>query len=136
MTLLDAKAPRPKTGIQKYLPIPLLVAIIVIIAVIIIRAFWNYPERRAVSRFLMAIEQGDYQRAYHLWQPSSSYSFQDFMSGWGETGDYGKIHSFEILGAKSKGSAEVVVTVRINHEDPPLKILVDRATKELAYSPY
>lgn len=136
MTLLDAKPPKPQTGIRKYLPIPVLIAIVVIIAAIVVHALRDYPEERAVSRFLTTLEQGNYEEAYRLWQPSSSYSFQDFMSGWGEKGDYGKVRSFEILGAKSKGPKEVVVTVSINHVDPPLQLLVDRKTKGLAYSPY
>lgn len=136
MTLLDARVPKPQTGLRKYVPIPVLIAIVVIIAVIIIHEFRNYPEERAVDRFLTTLEQGNYQEAYRLWQPSSSYSFDDFMSGWGEKGDYGKVRSFHIIGAKSKGPKEVVVTVSINHVDPPAQLLVDRKTKGLAYSPY
>ena len=97
-------------------------------------AFRNFPEERAISHFLTTLESGNYQEAYQLWQPSSAYSYQDFLHDWGERGDYGKIRAFKILGSRSKGSATVIVTVTINNEQPPLELLVDRKTKGLAYS--
>ncbi|MGH9352907.1 MAG: hypothetical protein ACRD2G_12220 [Terriglobia bacterium] len=85
---------------------------------------------------MTTLEQGNYQKAYKLWQPAPSYQFSDFMHDWGPQGDYGKIRSFDILDAKSKGSSTVLVYVTINNEQPPLGILVNRHTKGLAYSFY
>ena len=134
MTLLDSKPVRPPSKLRKRLPWIILVAL----AVVGFTSFavWNYPEEHAVTRFLDTLEQGNYQEAYRLWQPSPSYSFDDFLRGWGEKGDYGKIRNFEILGSKSKGSDTVMVTVRINGVEPPVTLLVDRRTKGLAYSPF
>jgi len=87
-----------------------------------------------VTRFLTTLEQGKFQEAYQLWQPSSSYSFQDFLHDWGVQGDYGKIREFRILGTSSKGSFLVIVTIRVNKVDPPIDIVVDRKTKGLSYS--
>jgi hypothetical protein len=106
----------------------------ILIGLLLFFRFHNYPEERAVERFLTTIEQGNYQEAYRLWQPSVSYSYQDFLHDWGEPGDYGKIRQFEILRARSKGSQTVIVTVRINNTDPPAEIAVDRKTKGLAFS--
>ena len=136
MTLLDSKPAKPPSGIRKYIPLPILILIFALIGVFVGYRLWDYPEERAVSRFLTTLEQGNYQEAYRVWQPSPSYSFDDFMRGWGERGDYGKIRSFEILRSKSKGSSTVIVTVRINGVDPPLDLIVDRRTKGLAYSFY
>jgi hypothetical protein len=132
MTLLDAQHPQPKSKVRKYLP----VALVLLAAVggLLFYKFRNYAEERAVARFLTTLEQRNYQEAYRLWQPSDSYTFDDFLRGWGEQGDYGKIREFKILGSKSKGANTVVVTVRINNVDPPLDLLVDRKTKGLAYS--
>jgi hypothetical protein len=94
----------------------------------------NFPEERAVSRFLTTLEQGNYQEAYRLWQPAASYSYHDFIHDWGEQGDYGKIRAFKILGSRSKGSQTVIVTLTVNNQQPPLELLVDRKTKGLAYS--
>jgi len=136
MTLLDSKPPTPPSGIRKYIPLPLLVLIVAVIVVFVAYRLWDYPEERAVSHFLRAVEQGNYQEAYRLWQPSPSYSFDDFLRDWGERGDYGRIRSFDILNSKSKGSSTVIITVRINGVDPPLDLIVDRKRKGLAYSFY
>ncbi|HTS71148.1 MAG TPA: hypothetical protein VMO17_19395 [Terriglobia bacterium] len=132
MTLLDAPPSKPPRRIGRY--------ILIALAVIVVGgtgylAFRNYPEERAISRFLTTVQQGNYQEAYKLWQPSSTYAYGDFLHDWGEQGDYGKIHSFKILGSQAKGSETVVVTVTIN-EHPPMELVVDRKTKGLAFSPF
>jgi hypothetical protein len=133
MTLLDATPPKPPRKIGRYILIPLGVVIVVGIAFI---AFRNAVEERAVSRFLTTLEAGNYRDAYHLWQPSDTYSYEDFLNNWGERGDYGKIRSFKILGSQSKGKASVVVFVTINNETPPCELVVDRKTRGLAFSPF
>jgi len=132
MTLLDAEAPKPPSKLRKYFPF--LLAFVAVLAAFLFYEFRNYREERAVARFLTTVQQGNYQEAYRLWQPSPSYTYEDFLRGWGERGDYGKIQEFEILGSTSKGENTVIVTVRINNVDPPLDLLVDRKTKGLAYS--
>jgi hypothetical protein len=133
MTLLDAPPPKPPIHIWRYIVLGIL---ILLIAEGLYYSFRNYPEERAVTRFLTTLEQGKFQEAYRLWQPSSSYSFQDFLHGWGTQGDYGKIREFQILGTTSKGSSLVIVTVKINNVDPPLDLVVDRRTKGLSYSAF
>ena len=133
MTLLDATPPKPPRKIGRYILLALAVIIIGGVAYIALR---NYAEEKAVSGFLTALEQGNYPEAYRLWQPSSTYAYQDFLHDWGEHGDYGKIRTFKILGSRSKGAAIVIVTVTINAEEPPRELLVDRNTKGLAYSPF
>ena len=131
MTLLDAKPPKPPIKIWK----PVLLGLgVVLIGGVLYLSFRDYPEERAVTRFLTTLQQGDYQEAYKLWQPSPSYSYTDFLHDWGEQGDYGKIREFEILGSRSKGAYTVIITVKINSVQPPLDIAVDRKTKGLAYS--
>ena len=132
MTLLDAQAPEPPSKLRKLLP--LLLIITVVLGSFLTWRLWDYPEERAVARFLTTLERGNYQQAYRLWQPSSSYSYDDFLHDWGEQGDYGRIHEFRILRSRSEGSSTVAVTVRINNVDPPIDVLVDRNTKGLAYS--
>ena len=134
MTLLDAKAPKPHSLLVKLLPLIIFVA--VVLAAFLAYRLRDYPEERAVSRFLTALQAGNYQRGYQLWQPVHSYAFSDFMHDWGPEGDYGKIRTFEIMRSRSKGPNNVIVTVRINKTDPPLDLLVDRNTKGLAYSPF
>ena len=133
MTLLDATPPKAPRKIGRY--------ILVAVAIIVVGGagyiiFRNFPEERAISRFLTTLEKGNYRAAYQLWQPSDTYSYADFLHDWGERGDFGKIRTFKILGSQSKGKATVIVTVTINDEEPPRDILVDRKTKGLAYSPF
>lgn len=132
MTLMDAEAPKRHGVLRRYLFLWIVLA--VVFASILFIRFRNYSEERAVSRFLTTLQEGKYREAYQLWQPSPSYSYEDFLRGWGEMGDYGKIRGFEILGSRSKGSTTVIVVVRINNVDPPIDLLVDRMTKGLAYS--
>lgn len=134
--LLDAKPPKTRTGIRKYVPLPVLIILLVIVAGILFYEFHNYPEERAVAHFLTALEQGNYQEAYRLWKPVPSYRYDDFLADWGEKGDYGKIREFDILDSQSKGSDLVIVTVEINNVSPPLDLVVNRKTKGLAYSPF
>lgn len=137
MTLLDSQAPKPATGIRKYVPLPTLIILVVLVLLIgglLGYRFRNYREERAVARFLTNLQQGQYREAYQLWQPSPSYTWADFLHDWGERGDYGKIREFQILRSRSKGSTTVIVSVRINGVDPPLDLLVDRKTEGLAYS--
>ena len=134
--LLDAKPPRPVTGIRKYVPLWVLVVLFVVIGSILVYSFIDYPEERAVEHFMTALEQGNYAEAYKLWTPSPTYSYQDFLHDWGEQGEYGKIHKFEILDAQSKGFETVLVTVRVNGVDPPVDLAVARQSKGLAFSPF
>jgi hypothetical protein len=132
VSLLDAQPPKPESKLRKSLPIA--VVLVLLLGSLLFIRFRNYSEEQAVARFLTTLEEGKYQEAYRLWQPAPSYTYADFLRGWGEMGDYGKIHGFEILSSRSKGPDTVVVTVRINKVSPPLELLVDRKTKGLAYS--
>ena len=132
MTLLDTTPPKPPVHIWRYVILGIL---ILLFTEGLYFALRNYPEERAVTRFLTALEQEKFQEAYRLWQPSPSYSFQDFLHDWGTQGDYGKIREFQILGTRSKGSSLVIVTVKVNNVDLPLEIAVSRETKGLSYPP-
>jgi hypothetical protein len=133
MTLLDATPPKPPRKIGRYILAALAIIIVGGAGYILLR---NYPEERAVSRFLTTLEQGNYPEAYRLWQPSPTYAYEDFLHNWGEHGDYGKIRTFKILGSQSKGKGTVIVTVTVNNETPPCELTVDRKTKGLAFSPF
>lgn len=131
MTLMDAQPDKPRGVLRRYLVLWIL--ILAGSAAILFILFRNYREERAVARFLTTLQQGQYREAYQLWQPGPSYTYEDFLAGWGEKGDYGKVREFEILGSRSKGSNTVIVVVRIN-QSRPTEIVVDRKTKGLAYS--
>lgn len=134
--LLDAKPPKPVGKFRRYVPLPIRILLLLVIAgfvAFLAFHFWNFRQERAVTRFLMTLEQGNYQEAYKLWQPAPSYTYADFLHDWGIQGDYGKIREFKILDSQSKGPS-VVVTVSINGQ-PPLDLIVKTHSSGLAYAP-
>lgn len=131
MTLLDSKPVKPKRGLFKYIPLPLFILILIIIGGVVTYSLWDYPEERAVSRFLITIQEEHFQKAYQLWGPTSQYAYGDFIHDWGVQGDYGKIQNFHVVYAKSLGSNTVRVWAQINGRLTSL--LVDRKSKNLSY---
>ena len=119
--------------ISRYIWLALLLMMVSTASYILLR---NLPEERAVSHFVTMLEQGNYREAYRLWQPSSEYTYTDFLHDWGDNGSYGKIQTFKILGSQSKGGSTVVVALTINNEQPALKLAVDRNSNGLAFSPF
>ena len=93
----------------------------------------NYPEERQASRFFQALHQEDYQEAYRIWQPTSSYHFDDFMEDWGRNGLQGPIDRFHITGSTARGSG-VIVRVRINDTETTA-LWVERKDKSLSFPP-
>jgi hypothetical protein len=135
--LLDAKPPKPVGKFRRYVPLPVRILMVLVLlgfAGFLAYHFWNYRQERAVARFLTTLEQGNFQEAYKLWQPPSSYTYDNFIRDWGEQGDYGKIRSFEILDSESKGKS-VLISVTINDQQPPLQLIVKKQTGGLAYAP-
>lgn len=133
MTVFNTTPPKAPRKIGRYV---LLFLLLIILGGTIYVLCRNLPEERAVAHFLTTLEHGDFQEAYKLWQPSQFYTYQNFLHDWGDEGDYGRIREFKILGTSSKGSQTVMVTVTINNERPPLKLLVDHKTKGISYSFY
>jgi len=112
----------------------IIIAIIAaIIAGFLYYEFKNWPEEHAAKKFLTALESGDYRQAYQIWQPSSTYSFQDFMRDWGPNGEYGQVRNFKIQTSHAGGSG-VIVTARLNGKET--RIWVESKDKSLSFPPY
>ncbi len=79
-----------------------------------------YQERATVRSFLSAVESGNMQQAYQIWQPSPSYSFQDFLNDWGTEGYYGPVRSFRIEHSERPhgGGSSVVIKVQVSSDQP------------------
>ena len=58
MTLLDATPPKPPRKIGRYILVALVVIVVGGAGYVVFR---NFPEERAISRFLTTLEQGNYQ---------------------------------------------------------------------------
>ena len=107
-------------------------AVVVVVAPLLYYEFRNWPEERAVKRFLTALQQEDYKRAYELWKPAPSYRYQDFLRDWGKQSEFGKVTSFEITRSRDRVSG-VVVTARINQNEA--RIWVEKRDKSLSFPP-
>ena len=93
----------------------------------------NYPEERQASRFFAALQQEDYQEAYRIWQPTTSYHFDDFMEDWGRNGLQGPIHQYRIEDSRARGSG-VLVRIRLNDAETTT-LWVEKTDKSLSFSP-
>ena len=107
-------------------------AIVLVVAPILYFELKNWPEERAVKRFLSALQEENYQRAYEIWKPSPSYRFQDFLRDWGKGSEVGKVTSFEITNSRERGSG-VVITALINRKET--RIWVEKRDKSLSFPP-
>ena len=105
----------------------------VICAVYLYYELKNYPEERTARRFFEALEQQDYQRAYQLWQPTSSYTFKNFLEDWGPDGVQGSIRQFQIKNSQAEGTG--VNILAIINEKEPVVLWVEKKDKSLSFSP-
>ena len=107
-------------------------AVVVVEAPLLYFQFKNWPVERAVRRFLTALQEENYQRAYGLWKPAPSYRYQDFLRDWGKESEYGKVTSFEITHSRDRASG-VVVTARVNQHET--RVWVEKRDKSLSFPP-
>ena len=155
MSLLDPQLPPP----PNLWPQRIAVAVVLLAAVGGL-LYWQlryYPEKKQVERFMDALVAGDYQSAYRLWKPAPTYRFQDFLEDWGDTTARGRVRTYEIVGVEPAASAlvavpqsggsrrtlqvgedstGVIVSVRINGQEPPERIWVERQDKSLSFPPF
>jgi hypothetical protein len=92
MTIFDAPPIKPP---WKYRRLALAAGSGVVIAACVI--FWLlrfHAEYKTVRNVMTSIADGNFQQAYQLWKPTSSYSYQDFLQDWGQDGYYGPVKSY------------------------------------------
>jgi hypothetical protein len=114
--------------------VPVGLALAVVAGSLLLYRFANFREERVVRQFLDELKVGNYRQAYQAWGPTSSYSYDDFRSDWGERGYYGKVTSYKILDSQTRGSG-VIVYVEFDHLKKPLAFWVDRKTRSLGFAP-
>jgi hypothetical protein len=118
MGLLDAGPEEPKSRALRY------VISAVALALLLGASMWYFlrytPEKHTAENFMHAVATGDTQKAYQIWHPHASFSYQDFLSFWGPNGYYSPIKTYSIESAEvpPKGGTGVVVVVEISAYDP------------------
>jgi hypothetical protein len=76
-----------------------------------------HAEKVTVHHFMEAVVDGNMQRAYQIWQPAASYTFDDFVKqDWGPDGYYGPVKSYHIKKAEMPrgGSSSADITLEIS----------------------
>lgn len=109
------------------------IAFVALLTAYLYYEFKNYPEEQQARRFLQALQQHHYEEAYRIWQPTSSYTYKDFLEDWGEEGMEGPINQFRVTGSNERGSG-VVVRIRINRRRN-LSLWVEKKDKSLSFPP-
>ena len=105
----------------------------VLLSAYLYRQFRNYPEERQARRFFEALQRQDYQGAYQIWQPTSSYQYNDFLEDWGDKGLEGPVHKFHVTGSNRRGTG-VIVRVQVN-DNKNVSLWVERKDKSLSFPP-
>jgi len=117
--LFDAVEERPPSRFRRYVIILIaVIATYAAFAAMLPRLLW-YPivyhsELNTAQRFMGAVVAGNMERAYQIWKPAGSYSFQDFLDDWGPGGYYGPVKSFNVKDTdhlKASSGIEVIVQV-------------------------
>lgn len=94
-------------------------AAVVIAAITIAILLRFHTERNTVRTLMNAIAEGNFQQAYQVWKPSSSYSYQDFVQDWGPNGYYGPVKSYRIDNHLTQRQGSVVsITVDVSPYRP------------------
>ena len=105
---------------------------------------WHWPSDHRVNNFFAAVQSGDLQKAYELWNNDpnwqqhidqyKAYDFATFQKDWGPASDYGVIKSHNIVIAHRVGNG-VVMGVNINGGKTPIFLRVDSKSKTIGFSP-
>src|SRR4051794_14420260 len=154
MALMDAKEYDPRPVRRR---LGLLAGAGAILIVLLI--FWFWPSGRfrymhewsIGNKFFAAIERGDFETAYGLYNADpqwkqhaekySNYSLPQFQLDWRPASEYGKIVSHKIgcaIEPPKKGfqsSSGIVLLVSLNHRPDPTLLWVEKMSGSISMSP-
>lgn len=120
MGLFDSGEEHPAHKIRRYIITG--VAFVLLVAAFCWYLLRFHAEKITVSHFLNDVAAGKMDDAYHIWKPSDTYSFKDFLEDWGQDSYYGPVKSYRIEDAQemkrgSNVATGVVVTVELSPYD-------------------
>ena len=101
--------------------------------------FRAWAEQGQARAFLSALQESRYEEAYEYWgcsvgEPCRYYPYDAFLADWGPESELGPIESFE-LGSWYEQKTGVIIQVTINGK-PRVNLWVEKATKQVGFSPY
>ncbi len=146
MGLFDGDGEDPNNKVRRY---ALTVSFFVIASAATVWYFLRFQtEKNTVRDFMEAVTRGDFKAAYALWKPADpkNYTFDEFLSDWGEKGYYGPVKSYKITAAAQmkRSASGVVVAVELCPDAPfrndptrnkEVQIWVERRDQSLSFPP-
>ena len=148
MGLLDGDVENPQSKLMRYMMSGMVFALLLSLGVWYV--FRYHTEKRTIGSFFEAVVAGDMQRAYEIWKPASSYTFENFVADWDEKGFYGPVKSYNIeLAQMPENASGVIVVVAVSpfesfpttremEKHPRIKevyLWVERSDQSISYAP-
>src|SRR5437762_5759763 len=131
----DHPIPKKSRDLKERLKVPVGIALVLIFISGLAYKFANFREERSAKQFMAAIESGQYDTAYQLWDAGDRYKMKDFLQDWGKDGYYTKgMHDARVVDSNGQGSS-VVVYVTIDSLKYPVALRVDKETLKISFSP-
>ena len=130
----DHPIPRKSRAWKERLKVPVAIGLVLLVIGGIAWKFANFREEGRVRQFMQAVQSGQYEAAYQMWDAEGRYRLQDFLQDWGRDGFYTKgIHDARIVDSNTKGGS-VIVYVEIDGKRP-VALMVDKEELKISFSP-
>lgn len=154
MGVLDGDLEGPKSKTRRY--VISAAALAILIALGLWYALRYTREKHTVERFMDALLAGDTQKAYQIWHPHPSFTYQNFLGFWGPNGYYSPIKTYRVVRAdmppansRGRTASGVTVTFEISAYDPfpkpeenikfaqnrEVQLWVERSDQSLSFPP-
>jgi len=83
---------------------------------------------------MQAVQGGQYETAYQMWDIEGHYRMEDFLQDWGRDGFYTKgMQDARVVDSNTKGGL-VVVYVAIDNKTP-IALMVEKESLKISFSP-
>jgi hypothetical protein len=130
----DHPIPRKSRAWKERLKVPVTIGIVLLVIGGIAWKFANFREEGRVRQFMQAVQGGQYEAAYQMWDSEGRYRLEDFLQDWGRDGFYTKgMHDARIVDSNTKGGS-VIVYVEIDGKRP-VALMVDKEELKISFSP-
>jgi hypothetical protein len=130
----DHPIPRKSRAWKERLKVPVTIGIVLLVIAGIAWKFANFREEGRVRQFMQAVQGGQYEAAYQMWDAEGRYRLEDFLQDWGRDGFYTKgMHDARIVDSNTKGGS-VIVYVEIDGKRP-VALMVDKEELKISFSP-
>jgi hypothetical protein len=130
----DHPIPRKSRAWKERLKVPVTIGIVLLVIAGIAWKFANFREEGRVRQFMQAVQGGQYEAAYQMWDAEGRYRLEDFLQDWGRDGFYTKgMHDARIVDSNTKGGS-VIVYVEIDGRRP-VALMVDKEELKISFSP-